>query len=168
MNEIIRHDIAPRRVRSRPVLPDVWTVERVLDRLEEAFVTLGRIPAPIWPRGHANGWPEYVHDFSDLVHQHQTDELERTMRARLRPRFAASAAEIARMEEAIRWPAMFLRDKPEVAQAVGLAALWAARRLDVRRQCKRRGMSRRTFYRRKIFGLKLITIELIRRRVPVS
>jgi hypothetical protein len=149
-------------------VPTQWTVEQVLQRLEEAYRTLRKLPMATRPRTHGNSMPAYGYEYSDLVQESQTNELKRGMRLRLRPRLTATADEIERMEEALAWPMQYLADKPEVAQAVGLGALWRVSGVALEERCRAYGWSRRTFLRRKVHGLKLIIIELIRRNVLVT
>jgi hypothetical protein len=155
-------------VRERRV-PQCWTLVAVMERMEEAFRILGRLPVATRPRGHLNSMPFYVYDQSDLNAQVETYELERMARLRNRVRLPPSPAEIARMEEALHWPIAYLSG-PEfhhVARAVNLGSLWAAFDLDVNTRVKRLKITRRAFYARKLQGLRIIARELVRNRVPV-
>ena len=150
-------------------LPERWTFVHVMDRLEEAFRTLRRLPIATRPRGYVNSMPFYVYDRADLNAQLETYELERLARRRNRVRIPPSPSDIARMEEALRWPALFLSG-PEfhhVARAVNLGCLWAAADTDIARALRRLKLAPRTFNARKLQGLRIIARELIRRRVPV-
>lgn len=100
----------PRRV------PERWTFVVVMDRLEEAFRTLRRLPITTRPRGYVNSMPFYVYDRGDLNAQLETYELERLARLRNRVRIPPSPAEIARMEEALRWPALFLDENQKMQE----------------------------------------------------
>lgn len=100
----------PRRV------PERWTFVHVMDRLEEAFRTLRRLPITTRPRGHVNSMPFYVYDRGDLNAQLETYELERLARLRNRVRIPPSPAEIARMEEALRWPALFFDENQKMQE----------------------------------------------------
>jgi hypothetical protein len=154
--------------RTRTV-PDRWSFIFVMERLEEAFRILARLPMPSRPRGYLNSMPLYLYDRGDLNSQLETYELERLAKLRNRVRIPPSPAEIARMEEALRWPSLFLagRDYEHVARAVNLGALWAAFDRDIDKALKPLKMTRRTFNVRKLQGLRIIEWELIRRRVPV-
>ena len=164
--------LAPSRMPSpdRPRrAPDRWSVVHVMERLEQAFVTLSRLPLPTRPRGYINSMPIYLYDRGDLNSQLETHELERMAQQRNRVRIPPSPAEIGRMEEALHWPTAFLSG-PEfhhVARAVNLGALWAAFDVDVDARLKRLKISRRAFNARRLQGLRIITQELIRGRVPV-
>jgi hypothetical protein len=152
---------------SRRRLPETWNVVHVLDRLEEAFEVLAMLPMNTRPRGYANSMPVYTYERSDLIAQVETGELDRMMRTQNRVRLGASADQIARTEEALRWCMIYLPDSPEVARAVQLSALWAAMRVDANRRCKALKINRKAFYRRKMHGLNMLTIELMRHKVPV-
>jgi hypothetical protein len=150
-------------------VPARWSLIHVMERLEEAFRTLARLPVATRPRGHVNSMPFYVYDRGDLNAQMETRELERLAQSRNRVRLPPSPAEIARMEEALRWPALYLggAEFHHVARAVNLGSLWAAYDADVDQRLKRLRMTRRTFNARRLQGLQIITRELIRRRVPI-
>ena len=158
----------PLLLRPRHV-PGHWSFIYVMERLEEAFRILGRLPMPMRPRGYVNSMPFYAYDRADLNSQLETYELERMARLRNRVRIPPSPAEIARMEEAIRWPTAYLSGSEfhHVARAVNLGALWAAVDADVDRGLRRIKLTRRVFNVRKLQGLRIITQELIRRRVPI-
>lgn len=150
-------------------LPERWTFVHVMERLEEAFRTLRRLPISTRPRGHMNSMPFYLYDRGDLNAQLETYELERLTRMRNRVRIPPSPAEIARMEEALRWPALFLSGAEfhHVARAVNLGCLWAAVDADVARGLRRIKLTPRTFNARKLQGLRIIARELIRGHVQV-
>ena len=59
-------------IRARRV-PDRLSVPHVMDRLEEGFRTLSRVPMAVRPRGYVNSMPMYVHDRADLNSQLDTD-----------------------------------------------------------------------------------------------
>jgi hypothetical protein len=156
------------QIRARRV-PDRWSVPHVMDRLEEGFRTLSRVPMAVRPRCYVNSMPMYVHDRADLNSQLETHELERMANIRNRVRIPPTPAEIGRMEESLHWPAAFLSG-PEyhhVARAVNLGSLWAAFDADVQKGLKRIKTTGRTFNARKLQGFRIIAQELIRRRTPV-
>jgi hypothetical protein len=154
--------------RTRTV-PERWTFYYVMERMEEAFRTLARLPMPTRPRGTVNSMPVYLYDRGDLNAQLETHELERLARIRNRVRIPPSPAEIARMEEALHWPAAYLSGAEfhHVARAVNLASLWAAFDMNVANALKRIKITPRVFNARKLQGFRIIANELIRRRVPV-
>ncbi len=155
--------LRPRRV------PDRWSFYYVMERMEEGFRTLSRLPLPTRPRGYINSMPRYLYDRADLNSQLETHELERMARMRNRVRIPPSPAEIARMEEALRWPALYLSGTEfhHLARAVNLGALWAAFDANIDERVKRFKITRRAFNARKLHGLRIIARELARCRVPV-
>jgi hypothetical protein len=150
-------------------VPERWSFLHVMERLEEAFRILARLPTAIGPRGYINSMPIYLYDRGDLNAQMETYELDRMARLRNRVRIPPTPAEIARMEEALRWPTLFLSSAEfhHVARAVNLSSLWAAFDANVDERLKRLKITRRTFNARKLQGLRIIAGELVRRRVPV-
>jgi hypothetical protein len=155
-------------VRTRRV-PKRWSLVFVMERMEEAFRVLSRLPIGTRPRGYINSMPFYAYDRGDLNAQMETYELERVARLRNSVRIPPSPAEIARMEEALRWPAVFLggAEFHHVARAVNLGSLWAAFDLDVDARLKRMNITRRVFNARKLQGLRIIARELARCRAPL-
>ena len=150
-------------------VPERWSLVYVMERMEEAFRTLARLPIATRPRGHINSMPFYVYDRGDLNAQLETYELERMAHLRNRVRLPPSPAEIARMEEALHWPTAYLSGAEfhHVARAVNLGSLWAAFDANVDARLKRLKLTRRAFNARKLQGLRIIARELIRRRVPI-
>jgi hypothetical protein len=149
--------------------PDRWSLVHVMERLEEAFRTLARLPVATRPRGYVNSMPFYVYDRGDLNAQIETHELERMARLRNRVRIPPSPAEIARMEEALHWPTAYLggAEFHHIARAVNLGSLWAAFETDADDGLKRMKITRRAFNARKLQGLRIIAHGLVRGRVPV-
>ena len=158
----------PPLARRRPV-PNTWTFLHVMERMEEAFRVLGRLPMATRPRGYINSMPIYRYDRADLNSQLETCELERMAKVRNRVRLPPTPAEIGRMEEALRWPTAFLSGAEfhHLARAVNLGCLWAAVDADIERGLRRIKVTPRTFNARKLQGLRIIARELVRRRVPI-
>ena len=158
----------PPLARARRV-PEHWSFIHVMERMEEAFRTLGRLPMATRPRGYVNSMPVYLYDRGDLNAQLETHELERLARLRNRVRIPPSPAELSRMEESLHWPAAFLSgaEYHNLARAVNLGSLWAAVDADVERGLRRIKLTRRTFNARKLHGLRIITRELVASRVPI-
>jgi hypothetical protein len=155
-------------VRARHI-PERWSFFFVMERMEEAFRTLARLPMATRPRSYINSMPFYVYDRADLNSQLETYEFERMAKLRNRVRILPSPAEIARMEEALHWPTAYLSGPQfhHLARAVNLGSLWAAFDADIDAGLKRIKITRRAFNARKLHGLRIISRELIRRRVPV-
>jgi len=150
-------------------VPERWSLLYVMERLEQAFRVLGRLPIATRPRGYISSMPYYLYDRGDLNAQMETYELERLLRLRNRVRIPPSPAEIGRMEEALHWPTAFLSGAEfhHVARAVNLGSLWTAFDADIDAGLKRIKIMRRTFNARKLQGLRIITRELVRRRAPI-
>ena len=155
-------------VRARRV-PETWSVIHVMERMEESFRVLSRLPVATRPRGYVNSMPFHLYDRGDLNAQMETYELEHLTRLRNRVRIPPTPTEIARMEEALLWPIAFLAGTEfhHVARAVNLGSLWSAFDVDIEARLKRLKMTRRAFNARRLQGLRIICRELIRRRVPV-
>jgi hypothetical protein len=154
--------------RNRTV-PERWSFLHVMERMEEGFRVLSRLPMPTRPRGYINSMPVYLYDRGDLNAQLETHELERMARMRNYVRIRPSPAEIARMEEALHWPSAYLSG-PEfhhIARAVNLGALWAAFEVDIDKAVKRIKVTRRIFNARQLQGYRVIAQELIRDRVLI-
>jgi len=149
--------------------PDQWSFVHVMERMEEAFRTLARLPLATRPRGYINSMPFYRYDRGDLNAQLETHELERLAKERNRVVIPPSPGDIARMEEALHWPTAYLSGAEfhHVARAVNLGSLWAAFDVDVDERLRRLKITRRAFNARKLQGLRIITRELMRRRVAV-
>jgi hypothetical protein len=154
--------------RNRTV-PERWSFLHVMERMEEGFRVLSRLPMPTRPRGYINSMPVYLYDRGDLNAQLETHELERMARIRNYVRIRPSPAEIDRMEEALHWPSGYLsgHEFVHLARAVNLAALWAAFDVDVDKAVKRIKVTRRTFNARMLQGYRIIAQELVRARVLV-
>lgn len=150
-------------------VPDCWSLLAVMERLEEAFRVLARLPIATRPRGYVNSMPYYVYDRGDLNAQLETYELERMAHLRNRVRIPPTPAEVARMEEALHWPATFLSGAEfhHIARAVNLGSLWSAFDADIDAGVKRINLTRRTFNARKLQGLRIILRELVHRRIPI-
>jgi len=84
--------------RAREV-PERWTFLFVMERMEEGFRILSRLPLPTRPKGYVNSMPIYLHDQADHNSQLETYELERLARMRNRVRILPSPAEIERFRE---------------------------------------------------------------------
>lgn len=157
-------------VRRQRTVPDAWSIIHVMDRMEEGFKTLSRLPLPTRPRGYMNSMPAYAYDRGDINSQLETSELERMAQQRNRVRLPPTPAEVQRMEQSLHWPAAYLsgHEFHHVARAVNLGSLWAAFDVNIDKALKRIKVRRHAFYARKLQGLRIIATELIRRRVPVT
>lgn len=118
------------------------TAREIEDRLEEAALTMKRLPNPAGtgPRGYGSSWP-------DVVRSRFTAYGFEAARVKVIP----NAAEIQRMEDAIDW--LRLLENPADRHIVWMRAelhRW-------RTICNRVGLSRSQAWRR--WGAGLLTIE---------
>ena len=121
-----------------------FTARIIEDRMEEAALTLRRLPNPpgSGPKGFGQSWPEYVHEARHAYGYHET-----------RMRVIPSAAEIQRMEECIDWLRFI---GPEEARIVWLRAEgWRWRQV-----CIQAGCVRQTAWRRWVAALQTIANHL--------
>jgi hypothetical protein len=89
----------PAPLSRKRTVPDRWSFLHVMERMEEGFRVLSRLPMPTRPRGYINSMPTYLYDRGDLNAQLETHELERMARIRNYVRIRPSPAEIDRMDE---------------------------------------------------------------------
>jgi len=149
-------------------LPSQWTQIHVLDRLEEAFEVMAMMPAATRPKSFGAAWPKYAYDRFDLNAQLETAELEKTLADRNKVRLSPTAAQVSRMDQALRWPFEYLSDQPDLARALSLRCFWAAMRADIRKRCAARGIDHGEFNAAWQNALRLVTMALIARKVPVT
>lgn len=122
------------------------TRHEIEDRLEEAALTLRRLPMKDGPKGFGSSWPEYVREAKHAYGYH-----EATMKVRPNPE------EISRMEEAIGWLRL-IDSKDERRDADARRIVWM--RADGYRWiqiCRRVGLSRSQAWR--IGTAAVLTIE---------
>lgn len=104
-------------------VPDRWTEAFVGERLVDAFRVLDRMPNPGISR-KLGFWPESG-DFitrAELNEHMKAGTLGMFYASRNHVRIPPSSHEIARMEEAIGWPAKYLKADPQLA---GIVNFWA-------------------------------------------
>lgn len=123
--------------------------DEVRERMEEAALTLRRVPNPSasGARGYGSSWPEYVRE---AKHAYGYEEA--------RVRVIPNAREIARMDEAIEW--LRLVADPDDRRIVWMRAdgyRWRA-------VCSRVGLSRSQAWRRWTAALLTISRRLGRRQ----
>lgn len=157
--------------RSAREVPSRWTPIHVLDRLEEAYLVLANQPAVGGPKQYGNGMPTVVQerltnkDWIDLYH---SGELETMHEDRNRVRIPATAAQVTRMEQALRWSFEYLGNEPALARALSQRALWAALKFDIRRRCADLCILHGEFNLLWQEGLRVVTATLVARHIPVS
>ena len=152
-------------------VPSTWTQIHVLDRLEEAFAVMAMMPAATRPKAYGSAWPSVVQERLPLVvlaEMSASGELETQQEEQNRIRLPPSSAQVSRMDQALRWPFEYLSDRPELARAISLRAMWSAMRVDIRRRCERRALDHKIFNMQWQAALSILTGRLIARRVPVS
>lgn len=118
------------------------TKEEIMDRLESAAMTLRRLPNPTGSgaRGYGSSWPDVVAE-AHLAYGYEDAHM----------RVVPSAADIARMEEALAW-LEFVKDP------LDKRILWMrAENHRWRAICNRVGLVRQTCHRRGMAAL--LTIE---------
>jgi hypothetical protein len=159
-----------RGARGAREIPERWSIIHVLDRLEEGFHIMSMMPAATKPKSYGSAWPQTVQEKIPLIVLAEIggDEMETRQEEQNRVRLAPSSTQVTRMEQALRWPFEYLSDRPELAKAISLKAMWSAMRTDIRKKCQRRGLDHDEFNRRWQEGLRIITAALIVRKVPVS
>jgi hypothetical protein len=113
-------------------VPQDWDGPHVGLRMMEAFKTLARLPnSGVGQKSSA--WPEYRHEWEDLLAQQgaDADVREDAARAQNRARLMPTAEDVSRMEKVIGWPARYLHEKPRIARLVQRAAYFRARDLSL-------------------------------------
>lgn len=125
------------------------TRDEIEDRLEEAALTLKRLPNPpgSGARGYGSSWPEYIHEAKHAYGYHEA-----------RMKVIPNATEIQRMEDAIAW--LLLIDYPGDPEraAIDRRIVWMkAENHRWRAICNTAGLSRSQAWRRWVAAL--ITIE---------
>ncbi len=108
-------------------IPPTWIGPHVGLRLVEAFKTLSRMP--MGGAGVKSGvWPDYRHDWEDLLAQVNTDADIKAQEARdqNRARLMPTAEDVSRMEKAIVWPAHYLGSRPIICRIVQRVAVYRA------------------------------------------
>jgi hypothetical protein len=146
--------------------PATWNGPHVGRRLMEGMQTLRLLPTP-GATGFGSPWPAYIYEFEDLLAQEQQGELERTQKLQNRTRLMPSIRAITACEAAIVWPACFLRDRLEIAQAVNSVALAHALDRDAGWVAAKRGGYADTWRQRHDLGCEIIASRLRADRIPV-
>lgn len=129
----------------------MWTPREIDDRLEEAALTLRRLPNPpgSGARGYGSAWPEYVRDARQAYGYGEA-----------RMKVVPNAREIARMEEALEW-LMLIGGKDERAAIDDRQIVWMRAECYRWRQiCRAIGCARSTAWRRWTAALLTIANRL--------
>jgi hypothetical protein len=136
-----RAETARGSLRAPREVPDMWSIVHALDCLEEAFAVMAMMPAATRPKAYGSAWPSIVQEKIPLVilaEMSASGELETQQEEKNRVRVPPSSAQITRMEQALRWPFEYLRERPDLARAISQRAMWAAMHVDIRKRCERR------------------------------
>jgi hypothetical protein len=122
-------------------------------RLVEGLRTLMLMPMPSGPRATGSHWPAYAHDWADLLAQQEADaeQRQRDQREANRTQLRPSSTEISRMEQAICWPARYLREFPQLIRTVQAVAAGRARDRDMEHAARRLRLPGRVVRRVRIF-----------------
>jgi len=134
--------------------PTKWSEALVAARMIEGCKVVAAITAG--NRSPSNGWPQILREFSDRIHY--ADEARKEVWetwSRVKPQY--DAATVKRAEDAMRWPALFLRGDSEAATIVLAWATAKAANKPVGASFKRRGIAESTARRKRLDGLKAIS-----------
>lgn len=113
-------------------VPPQWDGPHVGLRLIQAFKTLAAMPNRTLT-GIGSYWPEYWHDWADLLAREEMEQAQKEQEARSqnRVRIRPTAQEVSRMETAIVWPGRYLGSMPQVSRVVQRVAVARSRELDI-------------------------------------
>jgi hypothetical protein len=148
-------------------VPPTWDGPHVGKRLIDGLRTLMLMPMPRGPQQFGNDWPQYAHEWADLLAQQEADQeqKDRDQREQNRIRLRPSSVEIAHMEEAICWPARYLHHFPQLVRTVQTVGVSRSRDRDVEQAARRLRLPGRLVRRWNAKGLDLIARGLLSDRV---
>lgn len=161
---------AYRSKREKREIPDHWTQIHVLDRLEDGYRVLASQPG-MKGRGSSTVWPAVAEEALSLLDKVlliEAGELEARDEENNRVRFVPTSLDIALSDQALAWPFRYLRDRPGLARAIQLRAMWASMGVDIKKRCRHRKLDHDQFNLDWQHALALITGALIADRVAVS
>jgi len=158
----LEHVTAPEYV------PPTWDGVHVGVRLVEAFKTLSKMPTPGLST-KSGIWPEYRHEWADLLARADGDPEIALADAlgRNRARLLPSRVDVGRMEIALIWPARYLGGRPLICRLVQRVAMLRAREYDLDRIARKLRAGSAQVRRRNRDGLDAIAAGLRRDGVPV-
>lgn len=139
-----------------------WTVEHVRIRLREAARGCERLVGRVGPGSARGFWPATILEWGELVEMAGAETLEDFQNARNAG--AGGARDISDLEEALRWPILYLAAAEHEAPRMTLHC-WLeceARRWAFDEHYKRLGCSRRTAFRRRDAALSIILEGVIK------
>lgn len=154
----------------KQTLPACWDAALAGKRLVQAFATLDRLPRLRGPREPGGHWPATITEWTDQLAQAELDESERRSRQRLTNRaiIRPSAAEIARMEEALDWLRGLRQQDPGMALVTAFWALRSARGRSIKALCAEKQWPPHTFFRKRAKALECLAQMLNSGGIPVS
>lgn len=156
--------------------PAKWNGPHVSKRMAEAFVTLKNIPARIGPRSFGRAWPEFEHDWADLMAQADTsgqrgrmgaEERERDSRVQNRTRNTPTIEQVTRMETVLEWVPRYLWDAPALIFATNALAYAHAFDRDADWLAKKHGGYPETWQARHWRGCEIVARGLVIDKVAV-
>lgn len=142
-----------------------WTVEEVDSRLVDAIRLVARAAGRVGPGEMKGFWPALQPEWGDLLAQVDGGA---DFREELNAKIGPSARDITRMEQAIRWPTLYLGAHDGPRSVLKLWLRCKAHRKPFRRACQLVGWSERTAQRRRWHAALLIATGLMRDRVNVQ
>lgn len=95
----------------------------VYKRMQDAFETLRRMPATTGPKAFGSNWPNILNEFSDLVDEQSWWQYKRDTGA---IKLRLEGWQISEMDEALRWPVLYLSDYPKGADALNTSSMAVA------------------------------------------
>lgn len=133
----------------------LWTRQTVGEELVLAFRTLRNAPSSgFGPKPPGSAWPAVLQTFAEAVGAEEIRDTSKWAWSHSRP--APSTAAITRMEEALTWPAVYLKDANGYARCIGVWVICKAARRPWLPQIRRRGWPKSTFERNVARGLDMI------------
>lgn len=117
--------------------PDGWSPDLVSERLVMAVKLCARTVSRPGPSASAAPWPAYAQEWGDLLAQIETNELGKGGN---RVRLGATSRQITLMEEAIRWPGLYLSGWPGPLRCLNMFLFAKAHRVKFNSVCKRKGI----------------------------
>ena len=150
-------------------LPPTWDGPHVGKRLVDGLRTLMLMPRVKGPRAFTNSWPLYAHDWADLLAQAEQDEDDKRQNQHEanRTRVQPSSIEIMHMEQAIVWPARYLREFPQLTLTVQAVAVARSRDSDTDGAARRLRLPGHVVRKWNGEGLTMIARGLVGDRVRI-
>lgn len=140
-----------------------WDVDAVDLRLIDAIRLAGASAGAIGPNAMKGFWPQLEAEWGDLLAQAGGGkELD------FEPRVGPSARDMTRMEEAIRWPVLYLQPHDGPRRVLMLWLRCKAYRIPFRKAVQKIGWTEGTAKRRRWHAALIIATGLMKDRVEVT